>query len=79
MSGIWILKIAIPTSFLFPSRRIKWPKTLSKRANVNKRKEISEGCLVVFVRFSSRPVFAHGQNTTIVFEHRGVVKVYERH
>lgn len=35
MSGIWILKIVIPTFSLFPSWRFKWTENLSERADKN--------------------------------------------
>lgn len=45
MSGIWILKIAIPTSSLFPSRRIKWTENQSTGARRNYRKDIPKGSI----------------------------------
>lgn len=68
MSGIWILKIAVPTSSLFPSRRIKWTENQSTGARRNYRKDISKGSIPdTIVRFPSSPsVFACGQNATMV-------------
>lgn len=79
MSGIWMLKMAIPTSSLFPSWSIKWTKTLSERANMNQK----EGNLlresfgsIYQIYQKSLCIFTCGQN---VFEHCGIIKVCERY